>query len=101
MLGWDRDTSIDLAKTGSEGYRAGDRLQVAARPELVRIETAHCNPSERKPGTLSRWEYTGCEASEVENEDAEVTPRGASKPAIVNRPGQPLSRMAKDQCRTV
>jgi ParB family chromosome partitioning protein len=57
--------------------------EVAARPELVRIETDHGNPKERPPGTLSRWEYTEVEAPEVENEDAEVTPCGASKPAIV------------------
>lgn len=58
--------------------------EVAERPELVRIETDHRNPSERHPGTLSRWEYTEVEAPEVENEDAEpVTPCGASKPAIV------------------
>jgi ParB family chromosome partitioning protein len=57
---------------------------VAARPELVRIETDHRNPNERQSGTLSRWEYTQVEAPEVENEDAEpVTQCGASKPAIV------------------
>jgi ParB family chromosome partitioning protein len=57
---------------------------VAARPELVRIETDHRNPNERRPGTLSRWEYTEVDAPKVENEDAEpVTPCGASKPAIV------------------
>jgi ParB family transcriptional regulator, chromosome partitioning protein len=57
---------------------------VAARPELVRIETDHRNPNERQPGTLSRWEYTEVDAPEVENEDAEpVTQCGASKPAIV------------------
>jgi hypothetical protein len=59
---------------------------VAARPELVRIETDHRNPNERQPGTLSRWEYTEVDAPEVENEDAEpVTPCGASKRAIVVR----------------
>jgi hypothetical protein len=57
--------------------------EVAARPELVRIETDHRNPNERQPGTLSRWEYTEVDAPEVENEDAEVTPCGASKRAIV------------------
>jgi ParB family chromosome partitioning protein len=58
--------------------------EVAARPELERIETDHRNPNERQPGTLSRWEYTEVEAPEVENEDAEpITPSGASKPAIV------------------
>jgi ParB family transcriptional regulator, chromosome partitioning protein len=58
--------------------------EVAARPELVRIETDHRNSSERQPGTLSRWEYTEVEAPEDENEDAEpVTQCGASKLAIV------------------
>jgi ParB family chromosome partitioning protein len=58
--------------------------EVAARPELVRIETGHRNPNERQPGTLSRWEYTEVDALKVENEDAEpVTQCGASKPAIV------------------
>jgi hypothetical protein len=56
---------------------------VAARPELVRIETDHRNPNERQPGTLSRWEYTEVEAPKFENEDPEVTQCGASKPAIV------------------
>jgi ParB family chromosome partitioning protein len=57
---------------------------VAARPELVRIETDHRNPNERQPGTLSRWEYTEVEAPEAENEDPEpLTQCGASKSAIV------------------
>ncbi|MDX6463331.1 MAG: ParB family transcriptional regulator, chromosome partitioning protein [Acidobacteriaceae bacterium] len=49
----------------------------------MRIETDHRNPKERQPGTLSRWEYTEVDALKVENEEAEVTPCGASKPAIV------------------
>jgi ParB family chromosome partitioning protein len=58
--------------------------EVAARPDLVRIETDHCKPNERQPGTLSRWEYTEVEAPEAENEDAEpVTHCEASKTAIV------------------
>jgi ParB family chromosome partitioning protein len=57
---------------------------VAARPELVQIETDYRNPKERQPGTLSRWDYTEVEAPEVENEEAEpVTSCEASKPAIV------------------
>jgi ParB family chromosome partitioning protein len=52
--------------------------EVAARPELVRIETDHRNPKERQPGTLSRWEYNEVDAPEVENEDPEpLTPCGA------------------------
>jgi hypothetical protein len=37
---------------------------VAARPELVRIETDQRNRNERQPGTLSRWEYTEVDAPE-------------------------------------
>ncbi len=58
--------------------------EVAARPELVQIETAHRNPKERRPGTLSRHEYTEISSPEDENEDAEpVTPCESSKTAIV------------------
>ena len=58
--------------------------EVAAQPELVQIETAHRNPSERQPGTLSRWEYTEVAAPVDENEDAEpVTACDSAKPAIV------------------
>ena len=49
---------------------------------MVRIETGHRNPNERQPGTLSRWEYIEVDPPDFENEDAEVTPCGASKPAI-------------------
>jgi ParB family chromosome partitioning protein len=58
--------------------------EVAARPELVQIETAHRNPKERQPGTLSRHEYTEITGPENKNEDAEpVTPCESSKTAIV------------------
>jgi ParB family transcriptional regulator, chromosome partitioning protein len=58
--------------------------EVAARPELVQIETAHRNPKERQPGTLSRNEYTEISKPEDENEDAEpVLPCESSKTAIV------------------
>jgi ParB family transcriptional regulator, chromosome partitioning protein len=58
--------------------------EVAARPELVQIETAHRNPKERRPGTLSRHEYTEISSPEDENEDVEpVTPCESSKTAIV------------------
>src|SRR6201996_3380660 len=58
--------------------------EVAARPELVQIETAHRNPKERRPGTLSRHEYTEIPSDDDENEDAEpVTPCESSKTAIV------------------
>jgi ParB family chromosome partitioning protein len=58
--------------------------QIAARPELVQIETAHRNPKDRRPGTLSRSEYIEVLPQEGENEEAEqVTPCEASKTAIV------------------
>src|SRR5215472_4097484 len=58
--------------------------EVAARPELVQIETAHRNPKERRPGTLSRHEYTEIPSSEDENEDAEpAIACESSKTAIV------------------
>jgi ParB family transcriptional regulator, chromosome partitioning protein len=58
--------------------------EVAARPELVQIETAHRNPKERRPGTLSRHEYTEIPSLEDENQDAEPGPPcESSKVAIV------------------
>ena len=51
---------------------------------MVQIETAHRNPKERLPGTLSRHEYIEIPSREDENEDAEpVTPCESSKTAIV------------------
>ena len=64
--------------------------EVAARPELVRIETDHRNPNERQPGTLSRWEYTEVDAPEVENEEAEPSHRA-------ERQSQPSWSTAKVQ----
>jgi len=58
--------------------------EVAARPELIQIETAHRNPKEQRPGTLSRHEYTEITSPEDENEGAEsVTPCESSKTAII------------------
>ncbi|UWZ85142.1 ParB/RepB/Spo0J family partition protein [Occallatibacter riparius] len=58
--------------------------EVAAKPELVQIETAYRSPRERQPGTLSRNEYTDLEAPEDESENGEyVPPCEASKTAIV------------------
>jgi ParB family transcriptional regulator, chromosome partitioning protein len=58
--------------------------EVAAKPELVQIETAYRSPKERQPGTLSRNEYTDLEAPKDESEDGEnITPCEASKTAIV------------------
>jgi len=58
--------------------------EVAAKPELVQIETAYRSPKERQPGTLSRNEYTDLEAPKDEGEDgANIPPCEASKTAIV------------------
>jgi ParB family transcriptional regulator, chromosome partitioning protein len=58
--------------------------EVAAKPELVQIETAYRSPTERQPGTLSRNEYTDLETPEDKSEDGEnVSLCEASKTAIV------------------
>lgn len=58
--------------------------EVAAKPELVQIETAYRSPKERQPGTLSRNEYTDLEAPKDEGKDGEnIPPCEASKTAIV------------------
>ena len=58
--------------------------EVAAKPELVQIETAYRSPKERQPGTLSRNEYTDLETPEDERENGEnIPPCEASKTAIV------------------
>ena len=58
--------------------------EVAAKPELVQIETAYRSSKERQPGTLSRNEYTDLEVSTEDSEDGEtVPPCEASKTAIV------------------
>jgi ParB family chromosome partitioning protein len=58
--------------------------EVAAKPELVQIETAYRSPNERQPGTLSRNEYTDLEAPKDESEDGDnILPCEASKTAIV------------------
>jgi ParB family chromosome partitioning protein len=58
--------------------------EVAAKPELIQIETAYRSAKERQPGTLSRNEYTDLEAPKDENEDGEhLPPCEASKTAIV------------------
>ncbi len=58
--------------------------EVAAKPELVQIETAYRSPKERHPDTLGRNEYTDLEALKDEGEDgAEITPCESSKTAIV------------------
>src|SRR4051794_14857743 len=58
--------------------------EVAAKPELVQIETAYRSPKERQPGTLSRNDYTDLEAPKDEGDDGEnIPPCEASKTAIV------------------
>src|SRR5579859_3581485 len=58
--------------------------EVAAKPELVQIETAYRSSKERQPGTLSRNEYTDLEESTEDSEDgASASPCEASKTAIV------------------
>jgi ParB family chromosome partitioning protein len=58
--------------------------EVAAKPELIQIETAYRSPKERQPGTLSRNEYTDLEASIEDSEDGDNLPTcEASKTAIV------------------
>jgi ParB family chromosome partitioning protein len=74
---------------GARRYRAAQlsahvQREVAAKPELVQIETAYRSPKERQPGTLSRNEYTDLEASADDSEDGEnVPPCETSKTAIV------------------
>lgn len=58
--------------------------EIAAKPELVQIETAYRTTKERQPGTLSRNEYIDLDVLKDEGEDAEIiTPCEASKTAIV------------------
>jgi ParB family transcriptional regulator, chromosome partitioning protein len=58
--------------------------EVAAKPELVQIETAYRSSKERQPDTLARNEYTDLEAGKEDGEDgAEITPCESSKTAIV------------------
>ena len=58
--------------------------EVAAKPELVQIETAYRSPKERQQGTLSRNEYTDLDAPKDESEDGKNIPTcEASKTAIV------------------
>src|SRR3984885_4942592 len=72
----------------SECYRvklsAHVQREVAAKPELVQIETAYRSAKERQPDTLGRNDYTDLEALKDEGKDgAEITPCESSKTAIV------------------
>jgi ParB family chromosome partitioning protein len=58
--------------------------EVAAKPELVQIETAYRSSKERQSDTLARNEYTDLEALKDEGEEgADITPCESSKTAIV------------------
>lgn len=60
------------------------RREVAAKPELIQIETAYRSSKERQPGTLSRNEYTDLDAPADSGEDNEnITPCEAAMTAIV------------------
>ena len=72
----------------SDCYRIklGEHVQrvVAAKPELVQIETAYRSLKERHPDTLGRNEYTDLEALKDEGEEgADIAPCESSKTAIV------------------
>jgi ParB family transcriptional regulator, chromosome partitioning protein len=57
--------------------------EIAARPELVQIETTWQNPKDRRPGALQRGQYHEIEAI-VENPDAEpALPCPSAKTAII------------------
>jgi ParB family transcriptional regulator, chromosome partitioning protein len=57
--------------------------KIAARPELVQIETVWRNPKERQPGALPRGHYREIEPL-VENPDAEpIMPCPSARPAII------------------
>jgi ParB family chromosome partitioning protein len=57
--------------------------KIAARPELVQIETVWRNPKDRRAGALPRGHYREIEAL-VENPDAEpIMPCPSAKPAII------------------
>jgi ParB family chromosome partitioning protein len=75
--------------------------EIAARPELVQIETVWRNPKEQRPGALQRGHYREIEAP-VENPDAESTPQCASaKTAIIvygKRVGTLVTVCTDDDC---
>jgi ParB family chromosome partitioning protein len=75
--------------------------EIAARPELVQIETVWRNPKEQRPGALQRGHYREIEAP-VENPDAEfTTPCASAKTAIIvygKRVGTTLTVCTDDDC---
>src|SRR3984885_7862362 len=73
------DSECNRVKLSAHGQR-----EVAAKPELVQIETAYRSAKERQPDTLGRNDYTDLEALKDEGKDgAEITPCESSKTAIV------------------
>lgn len=73
------DQCLDAACYQSKVSAHIDR-EVAARPELVQIETAWRSPREQRPGTLNKNRYR--ELAEPDNPDAEP-PCPSSKAAII------------------
>src|SRR5581483_9739133 len=72
--------------------------QLAARPELVAIETAWRSPKEQRPGALGRNQYR--ELPEPDNPDAEP-PCPSAKPAIIvfgKHVGRTVTVCLDDEC---
>lgn len=69
--------------------------EIAARPELVQIETAFRNPKERQPDALSRNEYTEVDLTEDENE----IPAAPSTIPAVSFPSTPTPRRDRSNMR--
>ncbi len=72
--------------------------EVAARPELVQIETAWRSPKEQRPGTLNKNQYR--ELAEPDNPDAEP-PCPSAKAAIIvfgKNVGRTVTVCLDDEC---
>ena len=72
--------------------------EIAARPELVAIETAWRSPKEQRPGVLTRHQFR--ELAEPDNPDAEP-PCPSAKPAIIvfgKHVGRTVTVCLDDEC---
>ena len=72
--------------------------EIAARPELIQIETVWRNPKEQRPGALQKHQYR--ELDIAENPDAEP-PCGSTKSAIIvfgKHPGRTLTICTDTEC---
>ena len=72
--------------------------EIAARPELVTIETAWRAPKEQRPGALQRHQYR--ELAEPDNPDAEP-PCPSAKPALIvfgKNAGRTVTVCLDDEC---